>query len=100
MSNYDVREAGRRIAAESLLEDPLTPYDRAIVGATSVQVRIPLRDPVQTRQALKMLVKTAEECILHIDRGGLKDRSVLFDIRGRIHLVSQKINCYRRLRHL
>lgn len=94
----DTASAARQIAAESLLTDPLTQFDRDIIGSDSVRINIPLRDPAQLKHHLQVLNATIHECILLLDRGGSKDRSLIFDVRGRIRMTGKKINCFRKMR--
>lgn len=96
----DVTAAARQIAAESARDDPLSEFDRMIIGAERVRIDLPLRDPAQVKAHLQLLIQTAESCILLIDRNIGRDRSILFDVRGRIRLISKKINHYRKIRSL
>ena len=98
-----VRAAAAKIAAESGLDDPMSiksTMDRDIIGGSSVQVRLPLRDPAQVKHHLQLLIVVATECVALIDRNAMRDRSVLMDVRTRLRWAGKKINCYMRVRPL
>ena len=94
----DVTTAARQIAAESALEDPLSEFARSLVAGSSVQIRLPLRDPGQTKTHLEMLIRAATEAIMVIDRADRRDHNTLYYVRTRLRLANQKINSYRRIR--
>jgi hypothetical protein len=90
-------EFAKKIVADSADEydgDVLTPFDRDIVGASSVQLRIPLKDPVALRTHLALIEETARALRLRLEQSA-KDRSHLFTARGVIRQLNKRINAYR-----
>ena len=94
----DAQSLGRKIAAESMNADRLHAFDRDIVGGDSVQLRIPLLDPVALKQHLQMLAVTLSDCLVLCDQAKRGERGILLDVRGRLRNTNQKINAYRRIR--
>lgn len=95
------RDAAKQIAMDSLPKhedrdprDVLTDFDRDIVGAKSVTLRLPLRDPVEVRRHLALIEETARALRLRMQERGT-DRSHLFTARGVMRQLHQKLNAYR-----
>lgn len=89
--------AARQIA-EASLREPLTDFDRTLVGEESVRLLLPLRDPEHLRHHLKLLQRTIHDCIAIVEQSGRNPRGVLLDVRGRMRDVNRQINVYRRIR--
>lgn len=93
-------EAGRRIAAEAMEgserdpRDVLSEFDRNIVGAMSVVIKVPLRDPVEVRRHLAILEDGLHQ-LRFVLEGRNPDRSLLWAVRGGIRQLNKKINAYR-----
>ena len=94
----DTQTIARKIARESLHEDRLGTFDRDIAGPPSIQIRIPLLDPVALKNHLQMLAVTVSDCLVLCDQTKRGDRGILIDVRGRLRLVNQRVNAYRRIR--
>jgi hypothetical protein len=73
--------------------DVLSEFDRSIVG-TCVRLQIPTRDPVELARHMRLLIGVAERIVLEAERGGRKDRSILFSARGELRLLNQKLNAF------
>ena len=79
------------------LDDPrdvLCEFDRSIVGAKSVNLKFPLRDPQECRRHLELAEETLRALRLKLE-GRRTDRSHLFMARGVLRDLNQKINAYR-----
>ena len=94
-------DIGRRIVAESLRgqagDDPrdvLTEWERDLVGPTSIDLRIPLRDPMMLRRHLALAEETFRAIRLRMERRGM-DRSDLLMARLALRILHKKLNAYR-----
>jgi hypothetical protein len=74
--------------------DVLTPFDRDIVGAASVTIKLPLRDPTEVRRHLALIEETARALRLRLEKRDT-DRGHLFMVRGAFRSLHQKLNAYR-----
>lgn len=74
--------------------DVLGEFDRKIVGAASVTIKLPLRDPVEVRRHLEMIEEACRVLRLQLEQHA-KDRTHLFTVRGVMRLLHQRINAYR-----
>lgn len=94
--------AAAEIARESAppkddLRDPrdvLTDFDRDIVGAKSVTIKLPLRDPVEVRRHLAIMEETCRALRLRLQERST-DRGHLFMVRSVLRGLHQKLNAYR-----
>ena len=76
--------------------DVLQPWDREnFLGADSVQLRIPLRDPVEVRQHLRLVEAAVRAVLVSLDPMTMGDRSALLLVQTAIKGLSKKINAYR-----
>lgn len=87
-------EASRPRDEEHDPRDVLSEFDRDIVGAKSVNIRLPLRDPQECRVHLGMLEETCRALRLNLE-GKRTDRTHLFMVRGVLRELNQKLNAYR-----
>jgi hypothetical protein len=100
----DTRQAAReivdavgRIESDPDPRDVLSPWERGAFGAKSVQLRLPLRDPVEVRNHLKLIAKAVEDLRFKLDhtRG---DRLDLKTVEGQVKELNRHLNAYRRPR--
>jgi hypothetical protein len=99
-----VEGLGKGIVAEAFrgnaggdASDVLGDWERDLAsgGAKSVDVRIPLKDPMMLRRHLAMIEETCHQIRVRMERGGSKDRSDLIMARGVLRLLHKKLNAYR-----
>ena len=99
MSPFDPIAAARKIASDSLRDDPLNPFDRLIAGNEAVRITLPMKDPQALRVHLQMLARTCSDCLAIIEQSGRRDRGILLDVRGRLRHTNSKITAYRKIRN-
>ena len=91
--------AAKRITEDSKLldgedSDTISRFDREIVGAKRVDIRLPLNDATLVMRHLEMVENTVHNLRLAAAKLG-KDRSRLFLIRGTLKELSGKLNSKR-----
>jgi hypothetical protein len=98
----DTRQAAREIVDAVRNVDPdrdprdvLSGWERdSAFGAKSVQLRIPLRDPVEVRNHLKLLAKAVDDLRFKLDRTR-GDQLDLKMVEGQFKALNHHINAYR-----
>lgn len=94
----DTASIGRQIARDSETPgDPLSEFDRSIVGGDSVRLNLPLRDPVECRRHLALIEDVAHRLRMQLE-DRRPDRSLLFMVRGELRMLNRKLNAYRTVR--
>jgi hypothetical protein len=105
MPQTDMTEAGRKIARAAMADygdrdprDTLHAWEREmIVGNARPQIRVPLRDPVELRGHVRMMIGALTELALALDRLPPGDRYALLFGQSAIKNLNQKLNAKRRL---
>jgi len=77
--------------------DVLTGFDRKVMGASSVTIKLPLRDPVEVRRHIAMMEEACRVLRLQLERT-MPDRTHLFAVRGMMRLLNQRMNAFRKPR--
>ena len=90
----------RRFVADSTGEndprDVLSGWEReTFFGSNSVQLRIPLRDPVEVRRHLTLIEDTVHALRLRIEQTPGDDRTDLLTVRGVVKVLNHKLNAFR-----
>lgn len=101
---FDSKEAAKEIVdavmdtrREQDPRDVLTRWERDFFGAASVQLRIPLRDPVEVQTHLKLTIETLMSLQRHLQHSP-SDRHALKTVEGDVKALNRKLNAYRRPR--
>lgn len=98
----DTATIGRQIAAESRgspdmdPRDVLSKWDReTFFQWDSVQLRIPLRDPTEVRQHLKIMSDVIHDLLYKLEKDPRGDRTDLLTVHSVVKSLNQKLNAYR-----
>lgn len=76
--------------------DVLSSWDRdSFFGGKTVQLRIPLRDPVEVRRHLAIAEAAIHELRCKLDAQRNTDRQDLLMVVGVVRALNQKLNAYR-----
>lgn len=92
---------GKKLAHDNLLNkqnpnDVLPAWTRDnFFGAAAVQMRLPLRDPVEVRRHLAIVEQSIHDLRVHLDQVNVNDRSALLTVHGSIRTLNQRLNAYK-----
>jgi hypothetical protein len=92
-SSGDLDAKPRRGASKDA-SDPLSEFDRTIVGK-SVRLEVPLKDISDLKRHMLLLIGVAERICMDIDRSGAKDRTILLNTKAELKILNRKLNAFR-----
>lgn len=76
--------------------DVLPSWDRDnFFGGKSVQLRIPLGDPVTARRHIDLVYQAMHDLRVHMDQLKVTDRSALLYVHGAFRTLNQRLNSYK-----
>lgn len=94
-------EAGKRIAREAKVKggrdarDVLSEWDRSsFFGGSTVQLRLPLRDPEETKRHLMLIEDVVHTLVTRLEQR-TNDRSDLLAVQGAIKALNHRLNAYK-----